>query len=407
MIVYTNNKMNGAYFYEDEDSTGKYILPKKATKSKYKEAFRCCDCNESLVLCKGDKNVDYFRHCKDTTCIRYDKPHLQTKRRLHEEAKLQLKSWIQQERVIRIKRRCCCCKKQKYQCYTTMFDMLTKVKLEHRYNFDDRYIFYDVVHLTYNDEIIEAFEIVDTHKTEEENRPDNIKWYEVSADEIMKKAMEHFEDNYEIILNNERVYTCKECVMKANDKKIEDDILEEEIRCKRQETILKKQQDDEARLLKNQQDNEARLLKEKRYNEEEEKIRILKEQQEKIRILKEQENDKNRIIRENALILKEKINNDLLIIIRRFLDGKSNDNSLYETDELYKQLYDIEKDRRKYIGEDLKNQHLKNYKPIYTYTNDEIFEYWKKNPMKPVKKSPEAIKAVRERLRLEGLKNKN
>ena len=303
--------MNGAYFYEDEDSTGKYILPNKAIKSKYKEAFRCCDCNESLVLCKGDKNVDYFRHYKDTTCNRYEKPLIKNeKKRIHEEAKLQLKSWIEQEKVIRIKRRCCCCKQDEYECYTTIFDMLTKVKLEHRYIFNDRNIFYDVAHLTYKDEIIEAFEIVDTHKTEEENRPDNIKWFEISASEIMKKAMEHFDNNYEIILNNERAFTCNECVIKLKEKKIEDDIREEEIRCMRQETILKKQRKDDA--IKS--------------------INLYKEElkQEELKKEKEQELKKQ----------------EYLIIIKNFLDGISNDNELYINDVLYKELFDKEQNRR-------------------------------------------------------------
>jgi hypothetical protein len=368
--------MNGAYFYETEDSTGKYILPNHALKTKYKEAFRCCDCNESLVLCKGEKNVDYFRHYKDTTCKRYEKPLIKNEKiRIHEEAKLQLKSWIEQEKVIRIKRRCYCCKQDEYQCYTTVFDMLTKVVLEHRYTFDDRYIFYDVAHLTYKDEIIEAFEIVDTHKTEEENRPDNIKWFEISASEIMNKAMEHFENNYEIILNNERAFTCNKCVIQSKEKKIKDDIREEEIRCMRIENKMKKEQ-----LL--DAFNKSLALRQKQDKEDDFK-------------------------RNQALLLKENIYNNYLITIKNFLDGTSTDNYLYETDKMYKHLFDIEKDRRNNIGEHLKNQHLKTYKPIYTYTNDEIFEYWKNNPMKPVKKSPEAIKAVREKLRLEGLNNKN
>ena len=67
-----------------------------------------------------------------------------------------------------------------------------------------------------------------------------------------------------------------------------------------------------------------------------------------------------------------------------------------------------EKDQRMdAIGKDLQNQHLANYTPSYKYTNEEIWAYWKRNPMKPVKKSPEEIKAVREKLRLEGLNDKN
>jgi len=284
--------MIGAYFYETEESTRKYILPNHALKTKYKDAYKCCSCNESLILCKGEKNIHHFRHCKDTTCVRYDKPHLQTKRRIHEEAKLQLQSWIEQERVIRIKKQCGCCKQDEYECYTTPFDIFTKVVLEHRYNFDDRYIFYDVAHLNHENKIIEAFEIVHTHKTDEENRPDDVKWYEISAEEIMKKAMEHFEDNYEIILNNERVYTCNECIIQSKEKKIKDDIREEEIRCMRIEKELKKQRDDEAIKIVN-------------FN-------------------------------------KELLKKDYLIIIKRFLNGESNDNTLYKTDFLYKELFDIE-----------------------------------------------------------------
>ena len=306
--------MIGAYFYENEDSTKKYILPNHALKTKYKDAYKCCSCNESLILCKGEKNIHHFRHCKDTTCIRYDKPHLQTKRRLHEEAKLQLQSWIEQERVIRIKKQCGCCKQDEYECYTTPFDIFTKVVLEHRYTFNERNIFYDVAHLNHENKIIEAFEIVYTHKTDEENRPDDVKWFEISAEEIMKKAMEHFEDNYEIVLNNEREYTCEKCVIQSKEKKIRDDIREEEIRCMRQEQELKKQRDDEAIKIVN-------------FN-------------------------------------KELLKNEYIIIINRFLDGESNDNSLYKTDYLYKDLFDIEQNRRNNIAKQNKERELRQKEAI-------------------------------------------
>jgi len=264
--------MIGAYFYENEESTKRYILPNNALKTKYKDAYRCCSstCNQSLVLCKGIKVSDYFRHFKDTTCVRYDKPQFKNdKIRKHDEAKLQLQSWIEEGKRIRIKRRCCHCTKEIYQCYTHSIDIFTKVVLEHRFIFNDRNIFYDIAHLNHENEIIEAFEIFDTHKTEEENRPENIKWFEISSKEIMEIAMENKEKNNDIILNNERTFKCEECVTKAKKKKIQDDICIEEIRCTREAFLFIKQQENyaniEARLLKDEYDanTEARLLKEK------------------------------------------------------------------------------------------------------------------------------------------------
>jgi len=37
------------------------------------------------------------------------------------------------------------------------------------------------------------------------------------------------------------------------------------------------------------------------------------------------------------------------------------------------------------IGKDLQNQHLPNYTPSYKYTNEEVWAYWKRNPMKSIK----------------------
>ena len=301
--------MIGAYFYENEESIRKYILPNHALKTKYKDAYKCCACYKSLILCKGNKNIHHFRHCKDTTCIRYDKPQLQSKRRIHEEAKLQLQSWIEQERVIRIKRNCSCCKKDEYECYITPIKIDTKVELEQRYIFNDRNIFYDVAHLNNEKNIIEAFEIVDTHKTDEANRPEYIKWFEISASEIMEKAMEHFEDNYEIILNNERAFTCNKCVIKLIEKKIQDDIREEEIRCMRKQQELKKLQDnyanDYAIAFKKQQDEEARLLKEKKEKAEKETRIIL--EKEKLVIFKKQEDVNDIHFNELNLILQKRM----------------------------------------------------------------------------------------------------
>lgn len=315
--------MKGAF---ETEFNNRYILPTNAYKKPNEDAYKCCDkkCNGNLILCKGNKKEHYFRHFSGSNCERYKNQCLEQKQNdneKHEEAKLQLKSWLEQGKNIKINKVCARCKKESFECCTEPLTINSSFILEQRSFNGDNPIIYDIAHLQKNN-IIEAFEIYSSHLTNENNRPNNIKWYDIKADEINDISYSIKEDKEQIILTNIRFFKCKNCI-KIEKKKIKDDIKEEfDLNCKRQKQqeenerieliklekqriILEKQEENERIILKQQEENKRIRLEKQRIRLEKQRI-ILKQEEENERIrLKKQE--ENYIIKLQEL--NDKINN--------------------------------------------------------------------------------------------------
>lgn len=86
--------------------TGKYVYPGIATKD---SEYVCPDCNRDLILVKGPKRVHHFRHKVNTInpCMHYDNP---GESQIHKDAKLLLKTMLENGVQINILRYCRCCK---------------------------------------------------------------------------------------------------------------------------------------------------------------------------------------------------------------------------------------------------------------------------------------------------------
>jgi len=285
----------------ETEFNNRYILPSNAYKKPNEDAYKCCDkkCNGNLILCKGNKKQHYFRHFAGSNCERYKNQCLEQKandNENHEEAKLQLKSWLEQGKNIKINKVCGRCKKESFECYTEPLTINSSFILEKRSFNGDNPIIYDIAHLQQNN-IIEAFEVYSTHLTNENNRPKNIKWYDIKANEINDISYSFIEDKEQITLTNIRFFKCKNCI-KIEKKKIKDDIKEEfDLTCKRQ---------------KQQEENERIRLEKQRIRLEEyiktEKVQIEIERLEKLKIIEKQNQyEKNYIIKLQEL--NDKINN--------------------------------------------------------------------------------------------------
>ncbi len=181
-------------------NTGEYVSPKIANKN---NEYICPDCNKDLILCQGQIKAYHFRHKIDNNqCFYYDKP---SETQIHKDAKLLLKNLLENKIDIQFIRYCdkkCCHKK-----FTIPpISETSKIELEYRFNFDNNLKIADVAYID-NNNIVCLFEICNTHKTNENNRPNNIHWFEIDVNNM-----------YSNIFNCIRTFQCKK--IKFNDFKL-------------------------------------------------------------------------------------------------------------------------------------------------------------------------------------------
>ncbi len=188
----------------------KYICPDK-------------DCNQSVFLCYGEKNRPHFRHYCKSNCVRYKTCLNETEK--HLEGKRLLKALICKGYNIIFENKCNgtmkdTCKVKKYDICLKKDDDCC-IQEEYGMDFNGGLIIFDLVNISNENEINEGYEIYVTHRTKEEDRPSYIKWYEISADEIINKIKEIGEDK-KIILKNRRVWQCLDCALwdKKEEKRI-------------------------------------------------------------------------------------------------------------------------------------------------------------------------------------------
>jgi hypothetical protein len=170
--------------------TNEYVHPKFAKKM---EEYICPECKKDLILCQGEIKIHYFRHKFDSNnpCDHYNNP---GETALHKDAKELLKTILNKRVPIRIKRKCYDCSK-----YTIEINIDTinngNVELEYRFEYNNNDRIADVAYLE-NNKLKYIFEICNTHKTREEDRPEP--WFEIDADKFIKSFGENSTDNISI-----------------------------------------------------------------------------------------------------------------------------------------------------------------------------------------------------------------
>jgi len=159
--------------------TGEYVYPKIANK---KDEYICPECNKDLILVKGEIRVHHFRHKVDTKtpCNHYNKP---TETQIHKDAKILLKTLLERKIPISFIRKCCECASDSIWKLPEIKDN-SFIKLEHRFEFNGQKIA-DVAWLN-DDKLYCIFEICNTHKTRNENRPEP--WFEIDAETLITNA---------------------------------------------------------------------------------------------------------------------------------------------------------------------------------------------------------------------------
>jgi hypothetical protein len=160
--------------------TGEYIYPIIANK---KDKYICPDCNKDLILCQGKVRTHHFRHVVDNIkpCNHYTNP---SETQIHKNAKILLKSLLERKVPIIFIRNCIECKKNEEYKILEINNYST-IHIEYRFIFNDELKIADVGYIEY-DKIKYIFEIYNTHKTFNEDRPEP--WFEIDARQLINIA---------------------------------------------------------------------------------------------------------------------------------------------------------------------------------------------------------------------------
>ena len=151
--------------------TGEYVYPKIANKN---DKYACQDCGKDVIFVNGKIKIKHFRHHTNTnSCDYYEKPN---ESQIHKDAKLLMKKILEDKNKIIFKRKCCEC--NDIECMN--IDIMSKtslIELEYKFIYNGKKIA-DVAYIS-NGKIMYIFEICNTHKTNEKDRPEP--WFEIDA----------------------------------------------------------------------------------------------------------------------------------------------------------------------------------------------------------------------------------
>lgn len=216
-IIPLNNNSIDRDFGAINIKTGEYSLARYSIKS---QEYKCPSCDEKLKLKKGNVRRHHWCHYnQDSKCqfyfkndnnINNEKLHESL---IHKECKSILKK-IMKDKLVIINRKCAT-----GQCDISLNIVLDKLNEnsilieEYSLDFNNKKLRADLVRIE-NDKLIEIYEIYATHQTQEEDRPNNINWYEFNAEQIYQKYNdEKYYLNDTIILNCYRhIIKCEECI---------------------------------------------------------------------------------------------------------------------------------------------------------------------------------------------------
>ena len=238
--------------------TNNYEYPKIATKGKNK--YKCPCCEKNVIFKKGQIKQPHFAHYKcENPCCYYEKPN---ETQIHKDAKMLMKSLLDNKKNIFINRKCNCCeqanKSLHYNIINCDYNENTKAVIEYKFNYNDSNKSADVA-LLENEKIKYIFEICYKNKTKEENRPEP--WVEIDAERLINS-----EDLIDVkgYINIEciRSYKCDECIRNEENERIRMETLKENERI--QMETLKENERIRMEILKEKQEQIKKRMEEER-----------------------------------------------------------------------------------------------------------------------------------------------
>ena len=253
-------------------STNKYEYPRIANKiNKYK----CPFCEKNIIFRNGKIKQPHFAHYKsDNPCSYYEKPN---ETQIHEDAKLLMKTLLDNKCSINIYRNCDYCNGYEEpkeflnirdKEYTNEIDAV----IEYKFYYNNSKKSADVA-LLQNKELKYIFEICYKNKTKEENRPEP--WFEIKAETLINETNsgKNVNNKGEIEIECIRDYKCDCCKDKEEyERKMYIGIIEK-LQIKKKEEILEK---DELLLMSKEDCRTIELQIKMELGKEKERIQRIK-----------------------------------------------------------------------------------------------------------------------------------
>jgi hypothetical protein len=196
--------------------TKSYEHPSVATK---KNNYICPSCNNDVIFKNGKINKPHFSHYASINPCTYYTHNGESQ--IHIDAKFLLKSLLDSQKYMTIYNICCCCKKRNndtknnakhFMCIINdYFTDTSCVVVEYKFKFNDTCKIADVA-LIDNNNITYIFEICNTHKTKDDDRPEP--WIEIDAKNLVEKFNlgTLIDKNGIIHIDNIRNFTCDKCI---------------------------------------------------------------------------------------------------------------------------------------------------------------------------------------------------
>ena len=214
--------------------TENYEYPQIASK---KSNYKCPDCNNDVLFRKGIINKPHFAHVKsDTPCTYYEHP---SESQIHKDGKLLIYNLLKLRTPIHMVRECEICHKSKS---SGSIEYATRCKpiIEHSFMYNEKQKKADVA-LIENKGNDYIFEIYNTHKTRETDRPEP--WFEINANVLIKEMNKYPDYNTkgELLIKCIREHTCKKCIIEKENKRL--------MRIERHNKMIKKMEQEKIREL--------------------------------------------------------------------------------------------------------------------------------------------------------------
>jgi len=161
-----------------EIETSNHVYPAVALKGRN---YKCPECQNPVIFRNGKIKAKHFAHKANSNCSFYDHPN---ESQLHREAKRQMCAHLNNKRSLIIQRKCLTCPQMKEYELSKFYTESCCAKEEHNFDYNNSKYSADVALLD-NDKILLICEILHTHKTAEDRRPEP--WVEVRSIDVINQ----------------------------------------------------------------------------------------------------------------------------------------------------------------------------------------------------------------------------
>ena len=184
-------------------NTGKYTPPRFASKN---DKYKCPECERDLIFRQGKIKVPHYAHKKENDpCKFYINP---TETQIHKDAKLLLKSIIENNMNVKIKRNCICCNNTINEFIIPQYNENFKINIEYKIKHEGKIKYIDIAYID-NNNFIALFEICYRKKSCKQNRPEP--WYEIDAEKFIDIVNKNTNIN-ELTIECIRKEKCIKCI---------------------------------------------------------------------------------------------------------------------------------------------------------------------------------------------------